>query len=394
MGWCKPLVGAMAACSLAAGFLVGTVTYVEPYSGPSPSARSAQIEVEVRQARAFAREHLPVTRIDANVQNGDVVAPSEVLEVTATDGALLGAKVLGGPTPIKGTMQDGVWTSVTPLSPGVAYQLEAHAFGPRGRHVSTVSFASQDSRDKVSIGVTPSNGSRVGVAQSIDLFFNMSVEAKDEVTQRLEVSSVPAQTGAWKWISDRQVRWRPKEFWKAGSEVKLVADLRGFEIAPGVYAVNPFTTRFSVGDEQIVRVDARKKVAEVFRNGKLVYSAPVSLGMPGFLTRDGIKVVMERYRVKRMISNLPGAVYDVESPYALRLTNSGEFMHAAPWNTANIGYRHTSHGCTNFTMSDAKWMYENLLRGDPVIFTGTGLDTMTIDNGFGEWNVSWREWKS
>ena len=57
----------------------------------------------------------------------------------------------------------------------------------------------------------------------------------------------------------------------------------------------------------------------------------------------------EKYRVKTMTGASIGAEedYTLQVPYAIRLTNSGEFIHAAPWATSRIGRWNGSHGCTN-----------------------------------------------
>ena len=57
------------------------------------------------------------------------------------------------------------------------------------------------------------------------------------------------------------------------------------------------------------------------------------------------------------------------APQTVRVTNSGEFLHAAPWNVANIGKRSTSNGCTNLLPADAQRLFGYLQIGDPVTYT-------------------------
>ena len=72
----------------------------------------------------------------------------------------------------------------------------------------------------------------------------------------------------------------------------------------------------------------------------------------------------------------------------MRLTNSGEFIHAAPWSVGSQGYANVSHGCTGMSTENAGWLYSISRRGDVVEYVGTDRP-MEPDNGYGDWNISW-----
>ena len=76
---------------------------------------------------------------------------------------------------------------------------------------------------------------------------------------------------------------------------------------------------------------------------------------------------------------------DIE--YCTRISYSGEFLHAAPWN-GSLGRANLSHGCLNLSVSDAKWVYENFMLGDIVDVTNSPRD-LQIWNGLGDWTVSY-----
>ena len=49
--------------------------------------------------------------------------------------------------------------------------------------------------------------------------------------------------------------------------------------------------------------------------------------------------------------------------YTQRLTYSGEYLHAAPWNIANIEHGvDSSNGCTNLLPTDAQQLYRRAAR--------------------------------
>jgi hypothetical protein len=79
-------------------------------------------------------------------------------------------------------------------------------------------------------------------------------------------------------------------------------------------------------------------------------------------------------------------VYD-----AVRISNSGEYVHSAPWSVGDQGVDNVSHGCVNASPEFAKWFYDQSEWGDPVIITGTPR-TLEWDNGYGFWQKSWEGW--
>jgi lipoprotein-anchoring transpeptidase ErfK/SrfK len=213
-------------------------------------------------------------------------------------------------------------------------------------------------------------------------------------------SSEPIGPAAWAWSDPRTAIFRPKEFWPGHATVTVSAaptyavlgraDDRDIRWAGGA------SSTFSTGPARVITVDAQTDQATVVADGVTVRTMPVSLGMDGWETRSGTKVLMEKYEVKHMTSESIGAEdeYELDVPYAIRLTNSGEFIHAAPWATDRLGRWNGSHGCTNVSMADAKWLYHNHLYGDPVITTGTSRSMDPSNGAGGVWNVPWKTWKA
>ena len=137
----------------------------------------------------------------------------------------------------------------------------------------------------------------------------------------------------------------------------------------------------------------------VTQNGKVLRTIPITTGKAGFTTRSGTKVIIEKLRTKRMncetvgISQSNPEYYNIDDvEYAMRLTYSGEFIHAAPWSVGSQGYANVSHGCTGMSTSNAAWLYGISKRGDVVEYTGTDR-WMTMTNGYGDWNVPFKEYK-
>jgi lipoprotein-anchoring transpeptidase ErfK/SrfK len=126
----------------------------------------------------------------------------------------------------------------------------------------------------------------------------------------------------------------------------------------------------------------------------------VSLGKAKTPTFTGVKVVMQKGEQAPGSSKLRpnGAVrmrgpgYDEIVDWSVRITRSGEYVHAAPWNS-RIGQSSTSNGCTNLTVANAKWYYQFARIGDVLKYSNTGGKQMPSWDGFGDWNVPWSVWQ-
>jgi lipoprotein-anchoring transpeptidase ErfK/SrfK len=194
--------------------------------------------------------------------------------------------------------------------------------------------------------------------------------------------------GAWYWIDNQYVDYRPEQFWPTGTHVTLNVRLSGDESG------DVRSSSFTVGRNQVLAVNTKTHKLDVMRDGQQIKSFDVSTGKPGFRTRNGIEVMMERVGKKHWTDEQIDAPenYSLHSQYAIRITNSGEFVHDAPWAKGSIGDANTSHGCIGLKTADAKWIWENSMLGDPVVVTGSDKDSQGKTNRIDDWNISWATW--
>jgi lipoprotein-anchoring transpeptidase ErfK/SrfK len=246
----------------------------------------------------------------------------------------------------------------------------------------------------------PVQGQTVGVGMPVIVRFDVPVTDKASIERHLKVVSSPAQTGAFHWVSDTEVHWRPRQYWRPGTDVTVKADIAGVPAGNGIYGQKNRSVKFHVGDSMISKVDMNTHQMRVFKNGKLLRTLPITTGQqPKFTTRSGIKVIVEKYRHKRMNSETVGIDpnsadgYDLDDvEYAMRVTYSGEFVHAAPWSVGQQGNSNVSHGCTGMSTANAGWLYNMSKVGDVVQYTGTSKPT-DLTNGFGDWNASFATYR-
>ncbi len=263
--------------------------------------------------------------------------------------------------------------------------------------VETSSFTTMTPTDVLGYSFSVSNGSTYGVGMPISVNFNRPVVDKAAVEGKLAVStSVPVE-GRWSWQGDRTVTFRPKEYWPGGTSVSVAANLRGVESQPDVFALENKSTAVNIGSSFIAVADAATHQMTVSRDGEVVRTMPITTGKPGWETRSGVKVVMSKDGTVIMDASTLGVdknsadYYRLKVNYAVRLTSSGEFVHAAPWSVASQGSANVSHGCVGMSDANAAWFFQNTKVGDIVQVTNTGR-RQNLGNGITVWNESWDQW--
>ena len=157
------------------------------------------------------------------------------------------------------------------------------------------------------------------------------------------------------------------------------------------------TIDFKIGDAQISYVDTNAHTMTVTANGNVLRNLPVSTGRDEYPTKSGVHVVNEKMSTLTMDSQSVGIPRDSPSGYYeevkwdVRISNSGEFVHSAPWSTADQGNQNVSHGCVNLSDADGQWFFELTHVGDPVVVTGSP-GALQPDNGYGDWQIPWDQW--
>lgn len=350
-------------------------------------------------------------KIKTNVADGaEDVRVDKILSVAAEHGKLTAVKVTGriidhGETKkitIDGRIDsDGTrWRASERLEPTGDYKITATGTNEQGdstRFSSTFSSAQLALEDQVYADFNGTMSGTVGVGTPVVLRFDYPIKNKALYEKNLHVSNTSNQKGSWHWYSDQEVHWRPKNWWKPGTKVKVTAKLNSLPAGHGRFGQHDVSTSFKVGDSVITKVDLKKYVAKVYVNGEKKRTIPISAGKSDSITRSGVKIITEKRTNYTMTSEMIGLPkdgpesYRLTAAYAMRITNSGEFLHSAPWNAAYFGRQHASHGCTGMSVADSKWLYQRALPGSPVITTGSkrGLEK---GNGLTDWNASFEDY--
>ncbi|WP_420752647.1 L,D-transpeptidase [Rhodococcus sp. O3] len=207
--------------------------------------------------------------------------------------------------------------------------------------------------------LTPSDGAVVGIAQPVTVRFGAPVTDRAAAERSVAViPSVPV-AGDFRWRDDRHLEWVPDGFWPGHTAVTVLA--------------GGTRTQFRTGDEFVAVANLSTHQFTVSLNGEIVRTMPASMGKPGYETPTGTFPVLEKFRELVMDSSTYGVPIDdpegyrIDTEYAVRLTWSGIFVHAAPWSVDSQGYANVSHGCINLSTENARWYFDNVKIGDPVV---------------------------
>ncbi len=351
-------------------------------SAPPPPPKPVTLTLALNDGAADVSPGLPVIATAADGKLTEV-------KLTNADG-----KVVEGKLNPEGTQ----WNNTEPLGYSKAYKLSATAVGEDGKaQTKTSSFTTVKPRTLTYVSTNPMDGTTIGVGQPLAFYFDEPVADKVAAEQMLEITTEPKVEGAFYWFNKKEVHWRPREFWAAGTKITMHVKVYGKHVGDGIYGQEDRVIKTTVGDAVIHEADGQTHQVVTKVNGQVVRTMPTSMGKPADATPTGTYVLMEKYSHMVMDSTTYGLAlenggYRTPVDWAYRMSNSGIFFHGAPWSIGDQGRRNVSHGCLNLSPENAKWVFDNSKQGDVVIVRNSGGPALEPWDGFGDWQVPWETW--
>ncbi|MEV0241912.1 L,D-transpeptidase [Streptomyces sp. NPDC050674] len=234
------------------------------------------------------------------------------------------------------------------------------------------------------------DGQVVGVGMPLSVTFARPVPPAERarVERALEVRTAPAADGAWSWVKDRnlpegqRIDYRPRAFHRPGTDITVRVGSR-------------LTRHVTVGRSLVATVDVRRhEMTVVTASGER--RVPVTAGAPGMDTWNGTMVVSDKQRRVWMDSRTVGYgdAYKGYYDYAVHLTASGTYLHQNAKADTYAGRGNVTHGCIGLaTDGTARRFYEQVIPGDVIRVVGS-KETVAPGNGYGDWNLSWEQWRA
>ena len=191
---------------------------------------------------------------------------------------------------------DGLtWSTAEPLGYNKQYTLHAEALGFGGVARNRMTFETHSPENLTMPYVMPNDGEVVGVGQPIAIRFDENIPDRVAAQRAINVTTNPPVEGAFYWLNNREVRWRPQKYWKPGTTVDVQVKTYGVDLGDGLFGQEDVTTRFTVGDEVIATADDATKTMTVRRNGEVVKTMPISMGKDSTPTDNGTYIIGDRY---------------------------------------------------------------------------------------------------
>ncbi|MGW4371561.1 L,D-transpeptidase [Nocardia takedensis] len=372
-------------------------------------ALSACSSTQDNSATAVAIDRNPITelikpKLMSPVKDGDVgVSPGMPMKFAVEDGQFTTVTLVNPQNqPVAGKLAaDGrSWETTEVLGYGKTYTLTAQAIGLGGANSTSLRFTTSSPQNQTHPYLIPGEGEVVGIGQPVAVQFDENIPDRKAAQDAIEITTEPAVEGAFYWVNNREVRWRPEHFWTAGTKVTINVNVYGKNLGNGLYGQDNLTSHFVIGDATVFTADDNTKQVVVEQNGQVVKTMPTSMGKDSTPTDNGIYIVADRHEKIIMDSSTYGVAvnsadgYRTPVDFATRLSYSGIFFHSAPWSVGAQGYSNTSHGCLNLSPADAQWVFQNAKRGDITIVKNTVGGTLSGVDGLGDWNIPWPEWKA
>jgi lipoprotein-anchoring transpeptidase ErfK/SrfK len=338
-------------------------------------------------------------------QNAVGVAPDAPVVVSTNRGWLTRVRLVtatGQQT--AGTFSETArdWLSGAPLAADTAYRVTAVVYDVGGLTSSVSStFRTLVPAQQVNASVFPTDGLSVGIGQPIVLRFDHAINdeaARAAVLSHVTIIESRPVPGGWHWFSASELHFRPRSYWPTGEQITVAISLDGWNAGDGRWGNGALHTHFSIGHAHVSVADLANYHMTVRDNGRVVAVYPMSGGRPEYPTMNGTHIVMDRQSVVHMVSSSVGIPvnspdgYD-EMVYAdVHISDSGEYVHAAPWSQRSQGNTNVSHGCINLSPTDALAFFAFSRVGDIVQVAGGPRPAVAGDHGVMDWDTPWSQW--
>jgi lipoprotein-anchoring transpeptidase ErfK/SrfK len=314
--------------------------------------------------------------------------PAKGITVTAAGGTLKSVAVRTGGDPVTGTYSadHASWHSTWALNVSQSYTVTAAAVssstGTSGGATTTktAAFRTLTPASTFSTHVFEGFKETYGVGIPIMLTFSAPVQDKAAVERSIELKTSRPVIGSWYWDGNQALNFRPRDYWPAHTTVSFTGHFDGVQSAPGVYGYHTLSQTFNIGDSVIAVASTKTHKTQIYVNGHLKYDWNISSGKPGDDTPNGSYLTIEKANPVRMVG--PG--YDLEVPWSVRFTFSGDYYHDAYWSVGQQGFENVSHGCVNLAPANAQTYYNLAVPGDPITISGSPRA--------GVWNNGWTDW--
>ncbi len=346
----------------------------------------------VARARAGASDPAGLAITPAGGVNA---APQRGIAVTVARGRITSVVVRTGGDPVTGKLNaaGSAWHSTWALDVAQHYTVTATAVTRSGAKVTrTSSFRTLTPSATVTAEIIEGYRQTYGVGMPIILYFDRPIVNRAAVERALQVQSSKPVVGSWYWddkctTAVECLYFRPRHYSPPHTQVSFTGHLNGVEVAPGVYGHHTLTQTFTIGTPLTVVASTATHFMSVYRDGKLFAHWPISTGRPGDDTPNGTYLTIEKGNPVDMVG--PG--YNIEVPWSVRFTWTGDYLHDAYWSVGEQGFTNVSHGCVNMPPADAEIYYNLAVPGDPVTIVGSPR-AGTWDNGWTMWFASWKQW--
>lgn len=370
-----PFVAVCALGMLTAACQPGNATGGSPGSGSnSPAAPAVRLTITPATGSSGAD---PAKGITVTANGGKIKA------VNVTGPGLTGVYAVTGTLNATGT----VWHSNWALPVAQTLTVTATAVDPSGHSSTQAStFKTLNPVQTFTTQIFEGYQQTYGVGMPIILTFDHPITNRAAVERSLSITTSNPVVGAWYWDNSQTLAFRTRDYWPANTTVSFVGHLNGVQGAPGVYGTHTLTQQFTIGRSLIVVASTAKHHMELYRDGKLFRTWPISTGRPGDDTPNGAYLTIEKGNPVLM----KGPGYAIEVPWSVRFTWSGDYLHDAYWSVGQQGFANVSHGCVNMAPANAEFYYKMAVPGDPVTITGSPKGG-TWDNGWTEWFLTWSQ---